>query len=374
MRKLAHRFGLSDVALSKKCAKHNIPTPGLGYWAKVAAGQKLKKVKLPRVAAGSTESIVLRQAPIDPDGNIPEREQAPLVEVSDKLTEPHEAVAWVKDELSRASTDGYNRLVVGPDWSARVRIRKACVSRVLLLLDAFFKALVARGHRVEAGFRGLNPTAKELVVSAFDSCVRIEVEEKLARRPHELTREERQRQERWPTSNFPKYDYFPDGEIQIRLRGTHYKYVGRKSWSDTRTQRLDDLLGHAVLSVEQAARLGTHESNEAARLEAIHHTQELRRLRGERLEWYRHRLADDLRRMVEDWELAQRIRTFLAEYDRRMPREATSERAARWRQATAQFVEGLDPLNEISELAKELDPSDEELAELIAQEQPEPVR
>jgi len=30
MIKLAARYGISDVALRKKCVKHDIPTPGLG--------------------------------------------------------------------------------------------------------------------------------------------------------------------------------------------------------------------------------------------------------------------------------------------------------------------------------------------------------
>ena len=33
MRTLAREFGLSDVGLKKTCRRHNIPTPGVGYWA-----------------------------------------------------------------------------------------------------------------------------------------------------------------------------------------------------------------------------------------------------------------------------------------------------------------------------------------------------
>ena len=35
MSRLAKSFGLSDVGLRKICVKHAIPTPGLGYWAKL---------------------------------------------------------------------------------------------------------------------------------------------------------------------------------------------------------------------------------------------------------------------------------------------------------------------------------------------------
>jgi hypothetical protein len=46
MQTLAQRYGISDVALKKRCKKHGIPTPGLGYWARVAAGQKMKRPAL----------------------------------------------------------------------------------------------------------------------------------------------------------------------------------------------------------------------------------------------------------------------------------------------------------------------------------------
>jgi hypothetical protein len=47
--KLAPEFGLSDKGLAKKCIKHKIPTPSLGYWAKVKSGKKALKVHLPKI-------------------------------------------------------------------------------------------------------------------------------------------------------------------------------------------------------------------------------------------------------------------------------------------------------------------------------------
>ena len=44
--KLAKMFGVSDVAIAKVCRKHDIPLPGLGYWAKAAAGKAPPRPKL----------------------------------------------------------------------------------------------------------------------------------------------------------------------------------------------------------------------------------------------------------------------------------------------------------------------------------------
>jgi hypothetical protein len=47
MKTLAGRFGISDVALKKTCARAEIPTPDRGYWAKKEAGKCPMQVALP---------------------------------------------------------------------------------------------------------------------------------------------------------------------------------------------------------------------------------------------------------------------------------------------------------------------------------------
>src|SRR5688572_18157977 len=44
---LAKQFGISDVAFAKRCKNQNVPRPPRGYWAKVAAGKKPRKIPLP---------------------------------------------------------------------------------------------------------------------------------------------------------------------------------------------------------------------------------------------------------------------------------------------------------------------------------------
>ena len=47
VRDLAAEFGISDVALAKRCRALKIPVPGRGHWARVAAGQKPRRPPLP---------------------------------------------------------------------------------------------------------------------------------------------------------------------------------------------------------------------------------------------------------------------------------------------------------------------------------------
>jgi len=55
--KVAPRFGISDVALSKICRKHGIPRPPRGYWAKLAAEKPVTRISLPSRGLGMPQQI-----------------------------------------------------------------------------------------------------------------------------------------------------------------------------------------------------------------------------------------------------------------------------------------------------------------------------
>ena len=48
LRELAKDFGISEVALAKRCRWLAIPVPGRGYWARVDAGQQPYRPQLPK--------------------------------------------------------------------------------------------------------------------------------------------------------------------------------------------------------------------------------------------------------------------------------------------------------------------------------------
>ena len=361
MTKLAPQFGISDVALRKKCHKYDIPTPGLGYWAQLAVGQAPEKAELP------TTSEAGDQISFDPAGPSPgpPARDVPTVTVDEQLADPHSAVVWLDKAFASAKPDQHGRLVVGHSWSPDVCLRETCRERALRVLDALFKALEARGHRVEARVRGEHSTSNELLVDALGDEFSIEIEEKLGRNPHVLTAEERREKEKYAWSRAPKYDYFPSGELKLKLGLTHWKYQGRKSWSDTKTQRLDDLLGQSILAIEDAAEVNRREQTEQEERARLHRERERNRLRGERLNWYRLELAEELRRMAADWKEAAKVREFLAAYEATLNDERRTDLVNGWLEAAKRYADKLDPLRSPEGIAKELDPSDEVLEQLI---------
>jgi hypothetical protein len=63
MTELAKDFGISDVALAKRCRRLGIPVPGRGYWARVDAGQTPYRPKLPKREAQWHDQSALTVAP-----------------------------------------------------------------------------------------------------------------------------------------------------------------------------------------------------------------------------------------------------------------------------------------------------------------------
>jgi hypothetical protein len=59
MRTLAPEFGISDVALRKACVAAGLPVPERGYWAKLAAGKRVIKARLPAREPGRHPEITV---------------------------------------------------------------------------------------------------------------------------------------------------------------------------------------------------------------------------------------------------------------------------------------------------------------------------
>lgn len=57
--KLAHEYGISDVALAKICRKLDIPYPGRGYWRREQTGKVVKQLPLPASSDPAKQSATI---------------------------------------------------------------------------------------------------------------------------------------------------------------------------------------------------------------------------------------------------------------------------------------------------------------------------
>ncbi|HVY32291.1 MAG TPA: cell envelope integrity protein TolA [Polyangiaceae bacterium] len=367
--RLALQYGVSNVALGKTCKRLNIPTPGRGYWARIAAGEKLKRPPLPKASARQ-EWVRLEQDPtVEP---VETKAQAPDVAVPATLTAAHPAIRMLAGLLAKAPLDEHQRLAVrGGCLAVTVDTHK----RALLLLDGLCKALESRSHLVE--LVATDQKEFKLVASANGEVIPFSLSERLERTEHKQTAAEHERAATGERSAIRKYDYWPGGRLRIDILESR---LARAMWSDLDTRPLDRVLGQVIIGIEAAAedRRRLKQEAEQRRLEQLQRQAEedVRRQRQaeaqarerekQKLAEYKRLLARDVDRVAARWAQAKLVRDFVEAYDAALPVVARTDMAVRWLEAVRRYATKLDPLNEVAEIALEIEPQGEALDAALA--------
>lgn len=122
VQKLAEEFGISDRGLAKICARHCVPSPPRGHWARLAAGQKLRQPILPavkdpwfdRIEIGSVIPTLpeatremLRQAKAKRMATRSAVEEAKTMVQSGPIEMPHKAIAPTARALRKGKPDEF---------------------------------------------------------------------------------------------------------------------------------------------------------------------------------------------------------------------------------------------------------------------------
>ena len=155
--KLAKEFGISDVGLSKICKKYNIPKPPLGYWTKIANGQRPNQLPLPPAQSSFGENIEIESNAYrkDEEGpkNYPEvyaefgkikSENIPL-EIIKSPNRLHPLLVESLKYFKSSSPDLYSRLGPGRTPCVDICVSKTSLERALFLMHTLFRFLEAQG-------------------------------------------------------------------------------------------------------------------------------------------------------------------------------------------------------------------------------------
>lgn len=352
MAKLGPELGMSDVALGKWCKKLGIPRPGLGYWARLAAGQKPRRPKLPpppkNLRPYELEVTFRKRPPQASEVEEINRPAPPDVAIPDTLHGAHPVVRQLRDQLAQAKPDhnGLLRVSQTRATDAAIKIGPESVNRLLRLLAGTFEALEQRGHRVELGTTGWE-NRLEILCCVGDQRVRLTVEEKVGKRPHTPTEQEL-RYNKLFNNRIPENDGYPSGMLILRAGGDR--------WADWKHGKLDEMLGHVVIGVEDAAerqRLARieWERKEQERLELVRQ-EEIRKLRVE----HQQALAKDLEQMAEAWERAECVRAFLRALRAAAPAADRHDAFEHWFTWAERYAASVDPLSKPGAVAKVLEP------------------
>ncbi len=258
--KLAADFGLSDVALHKICKKHRVPTPGRGYWAKLAAGKPVRRARLPEIEDKALDRVILRGAPASP---MPQQ----TVETSERaeaggeksaapapMLDPEAGarlIEHMRKMLARAKP-GFSGLVqVAGRKLISIAVAPASAERALRILEDLIDRAGASGHAGERRDAG----AGLLVDGEFISLAITEKLDKVRHQPTEkekraLLRWELERKSRlrgglwvseWNKPFIPEWDEVPSGLLALEIdRGNRWDGLRRK-FADGKRQRLEKI-------------------------------------------------------------------------------------------------------------------------------------
>lgn len=356
---IAAEFGISDTALRKICDRHDIPTPGRGYWAKVASGKTFPKPKLRPAKSPDLEIVGIlgalprsaemqaavaqvraerpkiekpkrqKPTPVEPAAE-PIAASAPEPEIHPLAYRTHAKLTSAADrdgKLIRLSGKGLFTVTASP----------ARADRVGHLLTELLRACEAQGWTAISDEKAIalvpdgEPIHFEIVEQTDRIRHQITEAEAEALRKFEEKKQRAQRRGDWFSDydrpKIPEFDAIPNGNLVLTLAAGYRQDGLRRKYSDGKTQRLEGMIAPIIeaLAIYAASEKAWRERRERERLEAIEaekRQRELERvvqLEEQRLvflkhQLQRHRRALEVEALVADTESVGATEGVVAEF------------------------------------------------------------
>lgn len=271
MTHLAKEFAISDVALHKICRKHGIPNPPLGWWAKKAAGKKVKQTPLPPAKSGTADRITIAGADLSRESSIlaTAREQARILASSgcdDRVTPPHPIIERTIVKLNKGKPSDIGLVAVSGAGLIKCEVAPQSVDRLSVILPRIIQAASLQGFQLVGGEDGAHFKSESEVIG-------LSISELVRREKHVLTATERAKEEAWQRKRdlaarrnawdsafldrprFPEWDYHPTGQLSFEFEQVYVSggMAPRRSFRDAKIQRLENMaseiaVGLAVLA------------------------------------------------------------------------------------------------------------------------------
>jgi hypothetical protein len=340
MTTIAARYGISSVAMAKRCKRLGVPVPERGYWARKVVGRARPRPPLPAAGAGiQTRMHITKQRRSPEEENWSKAKaavrEAVKIEVTTAVVDEadlHPLVRRTATALRGATPDGRGILRPLSGRCLNIRTSPGSVDRALRIMDAVLRAAADRGFKSSTSAvpapddrRGFSSVAwPTTAIEVKGEEIPIELSEKVERVPHQVTPEEKaaRRHNAHPPGSLkfryaslfrqadePKFDFRPTGVLLLQL---HTAVLGaRKRWMDTPNRTIEAVLGEviAALPVIADAQIGEREAQ---------HRRELERAKAERrcLEARRHEEIEQNQRETVDrdakyWARSQRILSYV---------------------------------------------------------------
>lgn len=287
---LAAMYGLSDVGLAKVCKRYAIPRPPRGHWAKLQAGQTVTRPKLPRMRDPANELVDLKGWDLPEGPTITELKPSAQPKAATP-TQPHPLEPQLLESL-RAVSPGSDGLV-RPDFTQfpHIVVSRGAIDRAVHVFGVLCSMWEATGGTVRIG--------QKRSYDQFGTLIGMEQDGFWM----ELT------EELHDSSPITDPTHFT-GRLTLTLHG-HEQQQLRRRWSDTKSQRIENLFKLAVLAMQPAIKV----------IRRIRLDAECRGRQKAAVQTLRREAAAVHERLIRDhtylmqdvnrWHEAQRIRAFL---------------------------------------------------------------
>jgi hypothetical protein len=309
---VAAELGISDVALAKRCKKLNVPKPSIGYWAKVAAGQKPEKMPLPSLVASANE--VFAQAAEQP---LPKAFILP-----ETIEQLHPLATELLRTLSTAKPSYDKRIWCQELALPEVKIGKGSIEQAAKC----FHVIVTNVESVGIPFRKAQGYHNPGFFRKGNDRLYLEIEGELV----ESTEANRRRA--WQS---PEDHRVPSGKLTFSLHQDRYARRDAKRWTEDDKKPLGEVLAQVVAEIRrhfvavqkqrereaierrQQAIEWEKRQQEWKKEEAIRHEKERQQKHAAALEATAHARSEDLMKAAEWWRLYRTAMDFINECEQR---------------------------------------------------------
>jgi vacuolar-type H+-ATPase subunit H len=218
--KLAEEFGLSDVAIAKRCKRLNIPRPSRGYWAKIQAGRTPRKTPLPP----TPEETFVRLAE-----QTPVRRKLPPA----RAESLHPLAAELLQALRRGKPDYQQRVDLREKTLPKTEVSPALAERCA----QSFHVILEGTEPVGIPFRKSQSSYDGGFFRVGHDRLYLEIEELLVEKPPD-------RRRRALYSPYG-HDRMPGGRLCFRIKEDRYSRAEKK-WTEGDTGKLEEILVSVV--------------------------------------------------------------------------------------------------------------------------------
>ena len=337
IRKLAPRYGVSDVALAKMCRRLGVPLPGVGHWTKIACGHQIERPPLPPATIEQPEEVVVEQVEPRARSAAAAAEPIPEVKVSDQLRNPHQLVVKTKTLAKDCQRDLDGRVYARPRGGLDAVVGPDSLGRALRILDAILKYLERCGHKV--GVDKDRPFST--YVDFGNSRVSFQLREGVIRTKRLATEKDP-----YP---YPAFDSQPNGIITLEIK--EYLDGERKVWRDGKRHPLEDQVGTFVVGLGRAAACLKAQHERFLNAEREREAERIRQAEIEARRREEQRRVDELMEQLSSWQKSEALRSFVAATRAAaVKRDGTVNEGSEvdsWTKWALLIAERLDPLRDL---------------------------